>query len=503
MNTNEQNTAGRLTMPIIRRDINSDVSEDFTLPDYYPEIRKVLYARESLLAPAKFVSGNKIDVSGVIDYDLVYVSADGRLCSAPFSAEYSFSLPLENMSCFELSEGFSVIAHTVADSSSVRVSAPRRLQIRSHLCTSVGVWGKVLCGEKVFGLEADESFERLEDSFCATELVCESSDVISVQDEYRLAFADGRVALAQSSVVISNVRIDDDVAKVNGEILIKLLEISDTTGEIERIQRKIPFDAETDLDGIDMSEKPLCRVSGRVTDLSVEVEEGIVLIEANLVLELCGVSERTAMYTRDAYSTEKACECEMRSYEIPRVLCNKNASISQGERITLEESGIPEDSEIVDVCATAVAKKAEQTENGYTITGNCRYNVILLRDGEYSSAEMNIPFRYDTDALDTANGEVESYDIVASVSNARGRRDGDYIDLGSEISLACSIWGKESIEMLERADFGEPIEKRSGAIIVCFPSGDDTLWSIAKRYCVGQGDVSGDPTNDSFVMIET
>ena len=87
MDLNEQNAMNRITMPITRRAINSDVAEDFTLADYYPEIRKVLYVRESLLVPSKFVSGNKIDINGVIDYDLVYVSADGKICSAPFSSE--------------------------------------------------------------------------------------------------------------------------------------------------------------------------------------------------------------------------------------------------------------------------------------------------------------------------------------------------------------------------------------------------------------------------------
>ncbi len=503
MNINEQNVTGRITMPIIRRDINSDISEDFTLPDYYPEIRKVLYTRESLLAPAKFVGGNKIDINGVIDYDLVYVSGDGRLCSAPFSAEYSFSLPLENMSDFEISEGFSVMAHTVAESSSVRVSAPRRLQIRSHLRTSVGVFGKVICSEKVFGLEDGEGFERLENSVSAIELVCESSDVISLQDEYRLASADSRVALAQSSVVIGNIRIDDDVAKISGEILIKLLAISDGTGDVERIVRKIPFDAETDLDGIDMAEKPLCRVSGNVTDLSVEVEEGIAVIEANLVLELCGVKENMVVCTKDAYSTQRECECEMRSYELPRILCNKNASISQSERISMSEAGISDEAEIVDVSAVAVAEKAECTDSGYTVRGNCRYNLILLRDGEYTSAEIRVPFRYDTDAIDERGNEIDSYDAVASVSNARGRIDGEYIDLDSEISLACSMWGKDSVEILERVDFGMPIEKRAGTVVVCYPRSGDTLWSIAKRYSVTQSDISGDPENDSFIMIET
>ena len=57
----------RLSMPMCQRVVNSDIAEDFTLPDYYPEIRRVLYVKEDIPVPARFTSGNKIDVNGVVD----------------------------------------------------------------------------------------------------------------------------------------------------------------------------------------------------------------------------------------------------------------------------------------------------------------------------------------------------------------------------------------------------------------------------------------------------
>ena len=89
MNFDQESMGVRISMPIMRRDLNSDISEDYTLPDYYPEIRKLLFARPSPLLPAKFISGGRVDLSGVVDYTLVYISAEGKLCSAPLSAEYS------------------------------------------------------------------------------------------------------------------------------------------------------------------------------------------------------------------------------------------------------------------------------------------------------------------------------------------------------------------------------------------------------------------------------
>ena len=73
MKIGEELGDSRITMSLTQRDLNTDISEDVTLPDYLPEIRKVLYVRESALPPAKFISGGKVDVSGVIDYTLIYV----------------------------------------------------------------------------------------------------------------------------------------------------------------------------------------------------------------------------------------------------------------------------------------------------------------------------------------------------------------------------------------------------------------------------------------------
>ena len=198
----------RLCMPMCKRVINTDISEDIMLPDYYPEIRRVLCVRENMLPVAKFISGNKIDISGVVDYTLIYVSNDGMLCSAPLSAEYAFSVPLENVNDFELSEGVNIMAHSTADSSTVRVSGPRKLQIRSHVRSNVNAWGKMSCCESIEGIEDPASIQRLEAEGMCAEMLCENSDIVTVTDQYTLPSENARIALADSVVTIQNARMD-------------------------------------------------------------------------------------------------------------------------------------------------------------------------------------------------------------------------------------------------------------------------------------------------------
>lgn len=497
MNLSDELSGCRITMPLLRREINSDISEEITLPDCLPEIRKVLYVKEALLPPSKFISGRKIEISGIADYTLVYVSADGRLCSAPASAEYSFSLPLDNMSDFEISEGLSVMAHTFSDGSSVRISSPRRLSLKSRLRTLVSVWGKMLACEKLSGEE--EGIERLMRSGANLELLCESSDVITLEDEYTLPSAQAHISIAEASVFVNSARVDSDVLTLEGETVLRLT--VENGGRYERVTRRLPFEAETELDGIELSESNSTRASGYVTDLSVKVEEGKAKIQASVLLEICVASNREIAYTADIYSTARTCSSRKSELDIPTALMNKNLPLSLNERVTLEELGIPDGAELVDVCASAVIDSAALEESAYVLRGNCRYYLIFTREGEYAYADLRLPIKYECD-LSVGSGEIYCFDAVADVISCKGRGDGESVSLECELSLAISLFGKDRAEILESAELGELLEKRRGVFALCYPAPDDTAWSIAKRYAVEQSAVSGNPETDPFVMIE-
>ena len=499
MNQNLFTNDCRVTMPLVWRDVNTDISEEMTLADYYPEIRKMLYLRCSLLPPSKFISGNKIDVNGVADYTVVYLSADGQICSVPFLAEYSFSLPIENMSEFEISEGVTVMAHSVCESSSVRVSSPRRLQIRSHLRTSLGAWGKRICAAQINGIENGDSIERLSASLRSIECFCESSDVITLTDEYRLPELNSRVSVAEGRVSISDYRTEEDGIRVRGEILIDLL-ISTCEGCPEAVQRKLPFDVTTELDGIELGDDISLRVSGNVTDLSVNVEEDTAQIEANAVLEICCFGTRELEYTADVFSVEQKCECQYRELDIPNLLYNGRLSHTQSDRVSAEELGLFDDARIVDVHAYAVVEGIDREEEKIKLRGTCKYNVVYERGGEYASSEVKLPFACDLDI--ESFDELTGFDAIVDDITVRAKRDGDFISFDPQMALSATLWGIEKVRILESAEFGEPIEKQNSAFIVCYPTPEDNAWSIAKRYSVRQCDISGDPAEDRFLMIE-
>ena len=131
-----------ISVPICERVINCDVNEDVSVPEGYSEVRKVIALRENIMSPAQFVGARSVDFSGSVDYTLIYVGADGKLYSMPISAEYSFSLPFDTQNVFDAGEGVSVICSLSGENSNVRISTPRRLQLRAGIRASVICFGK-------------------------------------------------------------------------------------------------------------------------------------------------------------------------------------------------------------------------------------------------------------------------------------------------------------------------------------------------------------------------
>ena len=87
----------RMTVALCDRTVSMEISGEYTLPEYQVPIRRILGARPTVLPPAKYVSGAGVELNGTVELQVLYVGTDGALYTAPLSAEYSVSVPLEQM----------------------------------------------------------------------------------------------------------------------------------------------------------------------------------------------------------------------------------------------------------------------------------------------------------------------------------------------------------------------------------------------------------------------
>ena len=63
----------QVELPMSERDVVTELSTDFSLPDYQPEIKRLLRVTASMLPPSKYFGAGEAELAGNIDYYVLYM----------------------------------------------------------------------------------------------------------------------------------------------------------------------------------------------------------------------------------------------------------------------------------------------------------------------------------------------------------------------------------------------------------------------------------------------
>lgn len=488
MNMDEyrQENLQRVTMPMCDKTVTHDVSGDYVLPEYQPEIRKVLCVSEKIIPPAKYISGSGVECNGNIDYKILYIGADGGLYSANVSNEYGFSSPIEGDADFELADGGVTLVNTVAESTVTRVTSPRKLNIKSKLRSHLRAYATSIVEENIYGDIDPDSIERLIKETENANICAHSSDMIELTEEISGISDDGRVISADGYVFVSDIRKNNGNVSVSGDVILKMLWCRDG-GIAEAVTRKIPFSTDIECDNIDSDS--MCKATGKVTDITIDIDTGRVVCNLSAVVGISAMKNKKYKYTTDIYSTENESECVKKQMALPYAIAAINGNFSQNERINISETNIPEGANIVDIWGRAELDSCAQENGKYVFSGNCKYTAICEKDGEYSVSEIVLPARYE---LDGEGRDRYTSDVTGEVVSCRIRVDGDTVAIDSEIAIAADILGENDVEIIDNVRFGEKWGKEKSRMVVYYPTDSEGVWDVAKKYHVRANSLSAE-----------
>ena len=100
-----------------------DVTEDFVLPDYIPEVRRVIGVRTTVSADGKYLSGDELETDGGVTYNVMYVGGDGAICMTSQTSSYTGRVPLKTED--DRFTPQDIVMTCTAENVNCRVTAPR------------------------------------------------------------------------------------------------------------------------------------------------------------------------------------------------------------------------------------------------------------------------------------------------------------------------------------------------------------------------------------------
>ena len=463
--------------------VTSEGGGEYTMPDYYPEIRRVVSVQATALPDSKFLSGNLLEFGGTLAFSVLYIGDDGSLCCAPYACEYSGNCQLPG----EVRGGGAVIhVETWAESPGCRVLAPRTLSLKARLRSRVTADEAVVYACRT----ADTDGERVGPADLAT-LEKLTGTVDTVQRGYASATGSvtgelrerpGTAPISCSGTVqVADTAAGKDVLKINGEICIHLIALG-ADGLYTPIHGRIPFTEELMAEGA--AEGDRVAAWGRVASVSVQADSdtGVLHVEAEYDLTGIWMKGSTVTVTRDAYSTAYDAQTHHTDIGVLRQLCCENGALTLSGS-SQRQSAARANDYLIDITANPVVEKVEWRDRRPVFSGNCAIKAYIASDGDVVCEEFVIPLKYEAR---TGEGDAPQdilWQTVCSVTDASGRLDGDRISAVAELCVAAhaverSLQSPVSEVVLDRYAKHEDAD---ATVRVCFPEPGQCLWDIAKR----------------------
>lgn len=75
-----------LPTPLLDRTTTAEVASDFSLPDYLPEIKRLLRVTATVLPESRYLGASSGEFSGAVEYLVCYSGGDGGLWVDPPAA---------------------------------------------------------------------------------------------------------------------------------------------------------------------------------------------------------------------------------------------------------------------------------------------------------------------------------------------------------------------------------------------------------------------------------
>lgn len=456
-----------------------EVSAEVSLPDYRPEIKRLVRVSATVSPPARYVGAANTELSGSVDFCILYTGNDGALYATSHTSEYRIGIPTELPSDATLGEGLVCDADVLPEPCNARVLSPRKLSIKCRLRAHMRLFGIRLIenGDLLAGVAA----EKLYGSCDTSELFAGVGEPLLLHDEIvcDTQSEDLRVVCADGQVFVSEATAGSGCINCRGEVALKLLCAHDATAlPPSQLLRRIPFEGVIEADGCEVN----CAASafGTCTDVSVTVEDGRILCDLSVVLQGRAQRDRNLSYVRDAFALDAHSDGKTDFLTLPQSRSCVCANFSIGQTLTAEEAGLKSGVTVIDAMLFPLLAELTEENGRDILSGRCRVHLTLCDDaGEIFSHEVEIPYRYENE--NKGAYLADSFVHISPIS-CRARADGERLGIDAELAVSLLTRTATPIQYLSACKMGESCPAPTGECTVCFPAPTDTLWSVAKRY---------------------
>lgn len=466
--------------------LEQGVELDYVLPDYYPEIFKILKCSLTPRVISCNVSGDgKLVLDGIVYIKVIYL-AEGSSALHCIDQRYTYSrtadLSRKNLNAATMPM-VTVVPKT--DYCNCRAVSPRRIDVRG----AVSCKTRAVCPvQYVLPAIPEELQVRTKELVCCGKTIG-AEKIFTVREEIETGSSGiGFIIHSDAVPKLTDLRVIADKAVVKGNVSVSALYglyDSEHAGctETEHMTADIPISSILDAEGITDSHITTPEITVMNCELTSNTESGIISCE---LLVKCGVraqKEETVVIPIDVYSTK--CETEFTTSPVRFSTDPRSVTRQLPLRATLK----CDSAEIRSVwdCRSELMNLTcrPKSESELMLTGQfCCSAVGMNSEGMPFFIEKQEAFEQSVPAANVDASTMIDFSACVTDTSYSIKSDG-MLDISAQAELSGAVRNVSSVEAVSTVTVHEdkPKEKDSDyALRIFFSNEGEDCWSIAKRY---------------------
>ena len=455
------------------------------LPDYCPDIERILRCRVSPSVTGRSISGDMLEVNGSALLSLYYIDAKKqavRLCehSMPFSCSFQLREPAPDAS---------VSVRLRPDYINCRAVSPRKADIHGAFSVIVSA-SAGSSQEYVTGIAGDDIQQSLRHE-TVSRLRCCTQQQFSITEVLDIGQGRGvpeTILRSELGVSCHSVKALTDKLMLTGEAVLKIVYLTDAeTGAQDSMSFNVPFSQVIDAAGAD---------DGTVNDIRLEVmnysaalrseydeSSTLVTLDARLCATVAAYEDKEITVIEDAYSTDYDLELSYKQYRLTRLAALTDITHYAEAQLSSGDSRI---TQVTDLWCETVSPLCVYENGSISVRGKLLCCMLAL-DGDGVPFYMERPVEFSVSPDTPAGLTSPLIRTDVSVKNISFRITGDNtVDIRAELRLTGAVYDNVQLRGVSGVTASEDscrVKDRTAALTLYYAEEGEKLWDIARAYC--------------------
>lgn len=483
------------------------VDLDFSLPDYCPDIQKVLKCMVCPNITSRNISGDRLNIEGTTKIRVIYSdSENGKIRCCENSVPFSSSIDIRSTP-----ENAFALTNLRVEYVNCRAVSPRKLDIHGAFSVFIEVYDKknLEISSCINGKDIQQKISDMK----VNNLVGMGQQQFTISEV--LEIPEGKSI--PELIINSDVKVNANEYKnmsnktvIKGDIIIKMLYISDlSSGNTETLEYSIPISQIVDVPGITEESKCIVSIDVLAHDEQLRSDNdssGALSCEIKLLANAIAFNDKDISIVSDAYSTDYDIDISTEPVKIEQLVESINENFNHKENISLSDITI---SKIIDAWTNSCSVNSS-FQNG-NLTFKCKMNVgILALDSEETPIyiERMLEFEH-SKSLQNSDGSIicKCKIVPNSINYNISGNNGIEVNINFQIIGEIYLSHKYNMVTDVIADESKSIEKDTASLTVYYASEGENIWDIARRYHTSanmikdENDISGDTVRTNGMIL--